>query len=188
MNRKQMIVISSVSAVLVVFAVTAVSADSASSTPLYTLRMEQASSRMNFLPTEINGFVYNTEKGSSITYCPDEGICGGDVEPFDTLGLTWCGTCWPYCSTNEVTCEGTYTCEWTCAHSTCPFATCYSTCPVTCYSCEGWTCDATGCQSTCSTCDDPTCPNTCWDTCDDPTCLDTCEQTCRYTCTKPCQP
>lgn len=44
-------------------------------------------------------------------------------------------------------------------------ATCHPTC-------EGWTCDATGCQNTCA----DTCPNTCLSTCPE-----TCEDTC-YTC------
>jgi hypothetical protein len=37
-------------------------------TPLYIVRMEQASSEMNFLPTEVNGFTYTAVKGCELTY------------------------------------------------------------------------------------------------------------------------
>ncbi len=189
-NKRHMIVITALSGVFAVLAVTAAAAESSpSATPLYTVRMEQASSEMNFLPTDVNGFIYNTEKGCTVNYCAAD-TCGGGVQVLDTMpGVTFCDTCPPGCITIEWTCHGNYTCYYTCMGETCPI-TCAPTCPATCYTCQGqgWTCDATGCQDTCSTCDQPTCPNTCWDTCDDPTCPYTCERTCRYTCTKPCIP
>ena len=156
-------------------------------TPLYTVRMEQASSEMSFLPTEMNGFTYTTEKGSTVNSCANAQYCGG-VELLDTLGHTYCGTCWPQCSTSEATCEGSYTCYYTCIGDTCPIITCMtcegqgntcdatscqetcSTCTQpTCSTCNGWTCDPTGCQNTCYTCD-----RTCWDTCEGNTCWPPC--------------
>ena len=186
MNKKY-ILIGSLCAVLAVCAVAAVSADpSPASTPLYTLRMEQHSSELNFLPTEVNDFTYTTGDGFTLN-CDVSTTCCTDVQPLSTApGGTFCFTCPPECDTSEWTCHGNYTCYYTCeGHGyTCDQTSCQETCST----CEGWTCDATGCQSTCSTCDQPTCPDTCWDTCDDPTCPYTCEHTCRYTCDKPCQP
>ena len=190
MNKRHMIIIGALSGVFAVLAVTAVAAGSSpSDTPLYTVRMEQASSGMNFLPTDVNGFIYSTEKGYTVNYCTAD-TCGGGAQILNTMpGVTFCDTCFPECMTTEWTCHGNYTCYYTCQGPTCPL-TCAPTCPVTCYTCQGqgWTCDATGCQDTCSTCDQPTCPDTCWETCDDPTCPYTCERTCRYTCEKPCVP
>lgn len=170
-----------VSTALVVCAVAFVAASPQlkSNTPLYTYRMEQQSSEMNFLPTEMNGFTYNTEKGYTVNYHADN-YCGAELLS-TAPGQTFCATCFPECSTSEWTCSGSYTCCITCFYQSC-WGTCY-TCPG-----QGHTCDDTSCQATCSTCDQPTCPDTCWDTCDDPTCYDTCERTCWYTCTKPCQP
>jgi hypothetical protein len=173
---------------------------------LYTVRMEQASSQMSFLPTEMNTFSYTTEKGYVLDY--NASYCSYGAVPLETEPFSTCEgyfTCEPSCygwTCSGWTCYGS--CQgWTCWGYTCfdscgPF-TCYApetclptcdyTCPATCYTCVGqWTCDATSCQSTCSTCDQPTCPDTCEYTCDDPTCFDTCEHTCRYTCTRPCVP
>lgn len=206
MDRKQIALAAVVSVALAGCAVAAVAATSSpANTPLYTVRMEQASSEMSFLPTEMNTFTYDTEKGCVLDYNVSN-FCYGAV-PLDTDGSDTCQgyfTCYPSCfgytcygwtcwgSCFGWTCSG-WTCFDTCDHftcsapDTCPY-TCDYTCPATCYTCGGWTCDATSCQETCSTCNQPTCPNTCWETCDDPTCLNTCEQTCRYTCEKPCQP
>jgi hypothetical protein len=172
-------------------------------TPLYTVRMEQSSSKMNFLPTAVNEFTYTAEKGYTVEYCmigycskiqplavDTSETCSGWTCYASCLGYTCSGfTCWGSC--DGWTCFGV-TCwnscdQFTCsAPDTCP-DTCDWTCPVTCITCEGYTCDETSCQETCSTCTE-TCPNTCWETCDDPTCLDTCERTCHYTCEKPCIP
>jgi hypothetical protein len=198
-----------ISAAVAICAVAAVAASSSSvNTPLYMVRMEQASSEMNFLPTDVNAFAYNTEKGCTFEYGIAE-YCYGAV-PLDTGSQDTCYgylTCTPSCfngwtcdgwtcwvSCDGFTCSG-ITCWYSCDVFTCQWPyTCPNTCPATCGSTcstcqgQGWTCDATGCQNTCSTCDQPTCPNTCWETCDDPTCFDTCERTCRYTCNKPCIP
>jgi hypothetical protein len=182
-------------------------------TPLYTIRMEQASSKMHFLPTEKNNFTYTAEQGCTMDVSFQK--LPSDAGIFSTSSPD---TCY-----GQITCEGSYTCSqtcygwthggitclitcnmWTCTPETCLITcgnytcvavitcmgTCVETCPATCETCEGqgWTCDATSCQETCSTCDQPTCPDTCWDTCDDPTCPYTCERTCHYTCEKPCIP
>ncbi|MBU7016580.1 MAG: hypothetical protein HXS44_03660 [Theionarchaea archaeon] len=122
-----------VNAVVLLLAVNAIVAHGrTANTPLYTVRMEQVSSKMNFLPKAVNGFNYTTEKGYSMNYeLPRK---SGDVVPFDT---------WEQ--------------PWTCYYSTC--------------------------QETCSTCDGPTCPDTCVDTCDGPTCpAETCDEpTCYVT-------
>lgn len=82
-------------------------------TPLYTVRMEQASNKMNFLPTEMNGFTYTAEKGYTMNYDILECYC---AEP---LIVTWQPTCefYPTCDTCEtcVTCGTCYpdTCPWT---------------------------------------------------------------------------
>ena len=144
MNKKWV-----VTAVISVTAVSLVIACAAarpwtSATPLYTVRMEQASSEMNFLPTEVNRFIYTTEKGFNLNY-----ICSG------------CFSAQPLEVTSGRTCEGTCI-EPTC-DNTCP-STCASTCGATCGDTCGFTCDT--CASTCDTCDEtcdggPTCYNTC---------------------------
>ena len=162
MDRKKILVIAVVSMVLASFAVTAVAASSKTSSsptvnvPLYTVRMEQASSEMNFLPTEKHNFAYNTEKGCTLNYCVADN-CNSAV-PLHTSSQN---TCYGY-----VTCEGSATCWQTCygyTHGgyTC-FATCYNwwTCtPATChYSCGAYTCVAVfTCMGTCV----QTCPETC---------------------------
>jgi hypothetical protein len=117
-----------------------------SSSPLYTVRMEQASSEMNFLPTALSGFTYVTEKGHMLDYCCSNGYCG--MMPLGTSTGSICDTCYPICDeTQEYTCYQTscqstcYTCstcstcpgQWTCPN-TC--RTCFSTCPYTCCTCK----------------------------------------------------
>jgi len=128
-DRKQMsIVVISVSFVLL--AATCVTASPwTRNTPLYTFRMEQASSKMNFLPTAVNGFIYTTEKGHDLGHNAAE-CCGcGGAQP---LAPYTCATC------NEEMCEvpticGTCgTCYWmtTCHPNTCPWTDwplCYET-------------------------------------------------------------
>lgn len=119
MNKQVLLVVS----VAVVLAATVATANSWTlNTPLYTYRMEQASSKMRFLPTEQNTFNYTTEQGYTLEYA---------VElrtrlPFDIP------------PTNEQR-----PCEWTV--ETCP-QTCLYTCPNTCDTCD--TCY----DPTCDTC------------------------------------
>ena len=77
-------------------------------TPLYTVRMEQASSGMHFLPTEANTFTLTAEKGCSFDY--------GAV----SLAV----------SADKPVATGA-TCEDTCDDPTCP-AVCLSTFRYTC--------------------------------------------------------
>lgn len=126
--------------------VTAIS--QASHTPLYMIRMEQASSKMSFLPTEMNRFTYAAEKGYTLNY-GITGYCG--VSPLSTGD-----TCDPEC---ELTEEGYYTCSNTCPN-TC-VSTCISTCPSTCDDPTCHTCVGQyTCPETCNTCFQ-TCPYTC---------------------------
>lgn len=146
MNRRKILVaVVSVCAVLV--ANTVIASSQISNTPLFTFRMEQASNRMNFLPTAVNGFTYTTENG-----CTLNNAVGHSGEPLEvTVGKTCEGTC------VEPTCPNT--CLHTCAGN----PTCSNTCPNTC----GSTCDT--CEQTCDTCDDTcvgvTCPGTCLTMC-----------------------
>ena len=167
MNGKQKIAVIVFSVTLAVIAATTVKASSSiSNTPLYTVRMEQASSGMNFLPTQVNEFTYITEKGYSVNYAT-LGYCG--VSPFSTGD----------------TCEPD-TCELeTCEDPTCPW-TCWQTCSYTCNpTCNSSTCLNT-CPSTCRTCP-PTCPLTCEPTCREFTCVKTCAPTCPDTCWYTCE-
>jgi hypothetical protein len=167
MDKKKMSVVM-IGVVLVALGVT-VTASSVSHTPLYTFRMEQVSDKMNFLPTEVNGFTYTSEKGYVLNY----GLTGfcKNVEPLSTLPNTSCP---------EETCEGS--CENTCIY------TCDPTCPYTCddptcpYTCDDPTCDPT-CEYTC----DPTCssPWTCYLSTCEYTCIPTCETCFGWTCTTP---
>ena len=161
-NKKQKISLVATGIVLTILAVTCVSASSRISSPLYMLRMEQASSEMNYLPTDMNIFTYTSQEGYNLNHtancCTGAKLLITGVTCYDSCGGTCDYTCWDTCQ------------------STCP-NTCVSTCPDTCVS----TCPNT-CQSTC--------PNTCVSTCDTcvSTCWETCGQTCRYTCSKPCIP
>lgn len=150
MDRKKMLLVA-VIMVIASLAITCVTANSlTSNTPLYTLRMEQASSKMHFLPTAVNEFAFTAEKGYELT-CDIEGNCSinGYDNDANLLGTgascvqTECNTCMTYCGQN--------TCEYTCP----------ATCPVTCgYSCGG-TCHT--CWETCGkTCEETTCPEECW--------------------------
>lgn len=170
MNSKQKlmsyIVVIAVSALLAVTAVTA-SAWRPSHTPLYTMRMEQASSEMNFLSTARNSFAYTTGRGYELN-CNVAGYCGagpaGEVSVSGPCIQTECYTCWPTCVSTCSTCVSTCpsTCSSTCGNTcgnTCDDSTCGNTCPNTCGSTCGNTCPST-CVSTCVTC-----VYTCWGTC-----------------------
>ena len=122
-------------------------------TPLYTIRMEQVSSRMNFLPQSVNEFTYTAKNECTLNY---RAGCCTSVEP---LEITWEGD--PTCSTcDQETCYGT-----TCEQTACGGNTCSTCTQPTCETCE-----------TCSTC--PTQSSTCWNTCAGPTCKPTCEIDC----------
>jgi len=138
MNSKQKlmsyIVVIAVFALLAVTAVTA-SAWRPSHTPLYTMRMEQASSEMNFLSTARNNFAYTTGRGYELNY-DVAGYCvaglAGEVSVSGPCFETECSTCWPTCvNTCSNTCVNTclYTCVSTCR--TCVY-TCWNTCAATC--------------------------------------------------------
>ena len=162
MDRKQIYLVVT-SAVVVSLAVASVSASSSYNSPLYRLRMEQASSKMNFLPSAANGFTYTTENGF-ILNCSVGNCCGKGIVLLGTDA-----TCFPTClETCPNTCDTCSTCDYTCP----------ATCPVTCSTCYGYTCDATSCQYTCTP---VTCQYTCY------TCLETCPNTCD-TCDPLCGP
>ncbi len=80
-----------------------------SNTPLYTVRMEQESSKMNFLPTEVSAFTYTAERGYELTY---------DVHLQHSEGV--------YATLSGPTCY--ITCEPTCAYWTCPYSSCKKPC------------------------------------------------------------
>ena len=170
MDRK-MISVFAVGVGIVTLAVACVAATSQlSATPLYTVRMEQASSKMNFLPTAANEFMYTSEKGYTLSY--------------DAAG--WCGA--HFLNTGDPTCPTNCpdTCNPTCDNPTCP-VTCHETCNPTC---DNPTCPVTCGEThwkTCSTCEE-TCEHTCPLTCDDITCLPTCSSgfTCLETCPDTC--
>jgi hypothetical protein len=128
MNKK--IVTAAIGVFMVFLAVTYATASPSVNTPLYRYRMEQSSSKMNFLPTAFNTFAYTAEKG----YHMECDVLGsnnrdGDTDSMVIVCQTTGGTCVP-------------TCE-----SSCP-DTCWPTCPATCW----FTCAHT-CYVTCSTCD-----------------------------------
>lgn len=120
--------IAAISGAAVILTVTmAMAIPAASNTPLYTVRMEQASSQMNFLPTERNTFTYSAEKGVELNYDVTE-YCS--IEPLSTH-------------------------EWTCVDSTCGgtlCSTCVNTCGSTCKTCPYQTCGSTCYYPTCQGC------------------------------------
>lgn len=137
MDRNQKMSVVVVSIAVTLLAVTAVTAHSWTSTPLYVYRMEQQSSKMHFLATEVNGFTYTAEKGYELNY--DAEVCCNGENPLDFTDQT-CGTVCMSCN---------YSCPLTCI-----------TCMSTCETCNS-TCST--CKETCGTCW-YTC-NTCWETC-----------------------
>ncbi len=148
-KQKALVAVASVSCALLV--ASALAGSLTLNTPLYTFRMEQASSKMNFLPTIMNGFTYTTENGHTLNY-DATGYCGMPLDV--TSGKTCEGTC-----QGQETCQGYNTCDLTC-WSTCP-NTCGSTCPLTCDTCDH-TC---GTCETCITCRVTCIGSTCWETC-----------------------
>ena len=139
MDRKK-VLITVASIAMASLAITAVTASSlALNTPLYTLRMEQASSKMNFLPTAMNKFAYTTENGYNLDYEALVGYCGAvplgslytcEVTcPYVTCVVGTCSSCSGY-TCDATSCQPTcwYTCEWTCNQWTCPGFTCDGPC------------------------------------------------------------
>lgn len=180
-KRNYLIVLITVT--IIFFAITCITATSymkSNETPLYILRMEQASSKMSFLPTVVSEFTYSTEKGYVLKCGPiracEEDFIESTEAPCDTRETD--GLCTYYeitCGSSCETCETCYTCEPSCGGSceptcsTCP-PTCPYTCPATCpVTCDGYTCDQTSCQNTCSTCEGSTCIGP---TCEETTCPD----------------
>lgn len=138
-KKKVFLAVSSVvalSCVVVIAAASSLMAD----TPLYTLRMEQTSSKMNFLPTAVRGFTYTAENRYTLNH-EVSGYCTG-AAPLDTgvwtcepntheLSCKTCDTCLTcescfHCDTQQATCDTCDTCEYTC------WNTCPATCPLTC--------------------------------------------------------
>jgi hypothetical protein len=91
-------------------------------TPLYTYRMEQVSSQMNFLPVEANGFNYNSQNCCLLSYST------GCTVPLDIP------TTFP-CKPTEETCLNSCggTCSYTCKVTECE--SCSFTCGSTCITC-----------------------------------------------------
>jgi hypothetical protein len=141
-----LMVVVSVAAVSLVMSTVAASPRE-SDTPLYTVRMEQVSSAMNFLPTEKNSFTYTTESGYTLEYNSAQ----------DVYGMQYLY----YQVTNHMyyTCLG-LTCILSCyQEQTCfVYETCLYTCNYTCVTCWYYSCGGT-----CLTCSDTCfkCPNTC---------------------------
>jgi hypothetical protein len=145
MDKTKKMSVAVIGIAIVLFAAACVTASSQiSSTPLYTLRMEQASGEMNFLPTETNGFYYTAENGYTLNY--DASGRGYNVERLDTYQYTC--EFYPTCN---------YTCPVTCG-KTCPYTCDGHTCPYTCvYTCEGPTCWGSCSRGPGETCG-PECP------------------------------
>lgn len=153
MNRKISVILCAAAALCIA---TSITGSMWTSSPLYKLRMEQASNKMNFLPKSMNEFTYTTESGCNVNYC----VGGCNVNPLEELTVqdTCPNTCDDYTCIETCpdtclnTCSGD-TCEQTCS-DTCPLTcgnTCQDTCPNTC---SGNTCDGSyTCKSTCETCD-----------------------------------
>jgi hypothetical protein len=112
MSKKLHLVL--IGAAVVFLAMACVSARTSPSTPLYTMRMEQASSEMNFLPTAVESYNYTAESGYSLNCTVTE--YRGGATPLGT----------------EFTCGGD-TCQPTCLPTCRP--TCWDTCPKTCVTC-----------------------------------------------------
>lgn len=136
--------------VVILAATTFVTASSSTfNAPLYTYRMEQASNRMSFLCTEMNGFTFEAREGFMLDY----NVKG--VFPAKPLGTL--DTCFETCpqSCLFTSCPETHV-QLTCLVSC--MLTCIGTEEITCYgyscdyTCNGYTCIATSCQETCSIC------------------------------------
>ena len=119
--KRKMLVVTCIAVVFLAASVTA-HASYQSDTPLYTIRMEQASSKMHFLPTEMTAFTYTAYKGCTIKY--DITVENTNTTPDGTWFYNTCihNTCtWPTCK--WLTCD-----FFTCNYKTCGGDTCYLTC------------------------------------------------------------
>lgn len=143
--------------IILALSVTVTASPLAVDTPLYTVRMEQMSHKMHFLPTAVNGFDYIVEGAYNVN-CDVVAYCAeslGDCTRHETTCLV---TCPDSCQGTCGTCQGVVTCDDTSCQPTCPAYTCLDTCWETC---DVW-CTVGGitCKPTCDlTCD--TCPWTC---------------------------
>lgn len=138
MDRKKVLIV--VASIVASLAITTVTARSLTwNTPLYTLRMEQQSNKMNFLPTEMNEFVYSAEHGYNLTY---EVLEYCSAEPLvETVGT--CSSTCPYVSCAVGTCS-------TCGGNTCDDTSCQPSCWYTCWeTCDDWTCNPDTCKNPC---------------------------------------
>jgi hypothetical protein len=113
-------------------------------TPLYRYRMEQSSSKMKFLPTRVNEFVYTAEKGWELTHCSLESCTASGYGP-DTQNILCPYTTTPTCSP-QTNCS---TCPITCLES-CP-DTCRETCNGTCDTCIACSTFSVTCSAGCLT-------------------------------------
>ena len=116
MDGKTKLSITATSAIIFSLTVACVTANSwtAEGSPLHTYRMEETSSGMNFLPTLVNDFTYNTEKGYFLNFSGVNGRGEGILAP-KTIIQTCADSCW------------SDTCDITCYELTC------RRCPVTEY-------------------------------------------------------
>lgn len=103
------------------FAIACATASSwTSHSPLYTFRMEQTSSEMNFLPAERNDFVYTAEKGYELN-------CDVSTIPRESPQEESVIICTLICPTEAATCADP---------TECFINTCKETqCDRTCYGC-----------------------------------------------------
>lgn len=114
-NRRWMFIVVSALISLSIAVVTAIPGTT-STTPLYTYRIEQESSEMNFLPTPINEFTYTIENKYTLNY---------EVESY----------------IDEEPCETQATCFETCTHLTwAQYPTCAVTCGLSCAWCYNTVC------------------------------------------------
>jgi hypothetical protein len=104
MNGKQKTSIVVASIIVVSLAATCVTASSqTSNTPLYTFRMEEVSSEMNFLSTEVSEITYNTQNGYTLNYEFGPGMDNAYF-PFWTRWGPTCRRCtmwWGSCPTGD---------------------------------------------------------------------------------------
>ena len=91
-----------------------------SNTPLYTFRMEQASSESNFLPTAVNEFTYNTKNGYTLNW----GFVTDGSFPYNGSGGVF-ELWYPTQYWREHTCSKY---QGTCIGLTCDIRTCICTC------------------------------------------------------------
>jgi len=121
MKGNKLVSIGVIGIALVSLAVAVTATSLGCNTPLYTVRMEQVSSKMSFLPTEMNEFTYTAEKGHNADYDLQADY---DYSSLPLGGPTCPYTCWETCP-NGI-CQ-----EKTCGHPICS-PTCWYTCEVTC--------------------------------------------------------